>query len=84
MIREVSLKIQNAQSSEQTDLQKELEKKHNQELIDFREDMAKKQGELRKQLLGDSELVKQENDADAKVVEQFQAKKKLEEERRVK
>lgn len=29
-------------------------------------------------------MIKQENDADARVVEQFQAKKKLEEEKRVK
>lgn len=46
--------------------------------------MAKKQGEMRKQLLGDSELIQQENDADQKVVEAFEAKKRLEQERRLK
>jgi len=33
--------------------------------------MAENQGKLRTKLLGDSELIKQENDADARVVEQF-------------
>jgi len=33
--------------------------------------MAEKQGKLRTKLLGDSDLIKQENDADVRVVEQF-------------
>jgi len=46
--------------------------------------MAKKQGDLRKQLLGDSDLIQQENDADQKVVAAFEAKKRIEQERRLK
>ena len=38
-------------------LRKELEKKHNNELVHFRSDMAKKQGDMRKKLLGDSDLI---------------------------
>jgi hypothetical protein len=57
MLRDVDLKIKDAQNAEQAALRKELEKKHNNEQVQFRADMAKKQGDLRKQLLGDSEII---------------------------
>jgi hypothetical protein len=62
LLREVELKIQDAHKTEEASLRKELEKKHAQDQVKFRAEMADKQGKLRTKLLGESELTQQENE----------------------
>lgn len=56
LLREVELKIQDAHKNEEAALRKELEKKHAQDQVKFRSEMADKQGKLRTKLIGESEL----------------------------
>ena len=83
LLREVALRIQNAHKNEEAALRKELEKKHAQDQVQFRAETAEKQGKLRTRLLGDSELIQQENKQDKKVLERFEQQKKTEQERRL-
>ena len=62
LLREVELKIQDAHKNEEASLRKELEKKHAQDQVQFRADMADKQGKLRTKLLGDNDMIQNEND----------------------
>lgn len=57
LLREIELKINDAHKSEEAVLRKELEAKHAHEQVEFRAQMADKQGKLRTKLLGDSDVI---------------------------
>jgi len=83
LLREAELKLGNAHKTEEAALRKELEKKHAAEQVAFRKEMADKQGKLRTQLIGDSDIADQENEQDRKALEKYEAQKKVEQDRRL-
>jgi len=56
LIRNTYLTIEKTQKEEEAALRKELEKKHNSEQIDFKQNMATQQAKLRYQCLEDAQL----------------------------
>jgi hypothetical protein len=83
LIREVELKIQRAHKDEEAVLRGDLERKFSKEQVEFRTNMANEQSKLRKELIGDSDLVNTEQDADKKALEKYERQKKTEQERRL-
>jgi hypothetical protein len=64
MLRDLNLGIEKSQKDEEHSIRAELEKKHLGEQVEFRQKLADEQAKLRRQLIGDSQLVAAEGAAD--------------------
>ena len=82
MIRTLELSMEKGQKDEDATLRSELEKKHLNEQVEFRKAMAEQQALLRRQLIGDANIVGDDSAHDQRALEKYEAQKKLEEEKR--
>ena len=78
LIREVDLRLQNAQKEEESALCKEIENRHSQEQIKMRERIADEHANLRIQLLGESELLDKEDLQEKQALQKYEDLKKKE------
>lgn len=83
LLRETALRINKTQAEEESRIRKELDKKHCQEQVEFRNQNAQRQAQLRTQLIGESNLANTEYELERKALEKYEQMKHTEQERRM-
>lgn len=83
LLRETGLRINKAQAEEESRIRKELDKKHCQEQVEFRNLTAQRQAQMRMQLIGESNLANSEIELERKALEKYEQMKHTEQERRM-
>ena len=64
LINEVELRLQNAHKEEEAVVLKEIQLRHAEEQIKFRENLAMEHAKLRTEIIGEGDLVKKEDEFD--------------------
>lgn len=83
ILRTCELKIQKNHREEEAALKKELDKKHANEQVQFRKDMASQQAKFRQMLLGSSNMLDNEEEYEKKTLEKYNQQKQMERDKRL-